>query len=86
MGQLLPREQKKQAYLNSLKQRFSDTKEIKKISRHRHLPKALHNAKKRRADAIEKVRRKDKNRRKYTKVEDRVDVKEKEASIVKVVD
>ena len=52
----------------------------------RHLPKALHNAKKRKSEAVEKERRKDKNRRKYTKEEDRVDIKEKAASVVKVVD
>ena len=86
MGQLLPREQKKLAYAESLKRRFANTAVVKKISRHQHLPKALHNANKRRNVQVEKVRRKEKNRKKHTRAEDHVEVKEKAAAVVKVVE
>jgi len=44
------------------------------------------NSKKRKVEAVDKQRRKDKNRRKYTKPEDRVDIKEKSAAVVEVED
>ncbi len=75
-----------QSYLDSLKKRFANTEEVKKVSKHQHLPKALHNAKKRKVESVDKARRKDMNRRKYTKPEDRHDVKEKAAAVVQVVD
>ena len=75
-----------QEYLASLKKRFGHTKEISKISRHRQLPKALLNAKKRKAEAVEKEHRKDKNRRLHTKPQNQKNVKEKSSSVVKVVD
>lgn len=38
---LLPREKEKLAYSNKLKKKYKYNKEIKKILRHRHLPKLL---------------------------------------------
>ena len=38
---LLPREKEKMAYANKLKKKYQNNKEVKRILRHRHLPKLL---------------------------------------------
>ncbi len=52
----------------------------------RHLPKTLHKARKRKVEQVEKARRKDTNRKKHSKPETHVVVKEKASAVVKVVD
>ncbi|CAM6094942.1 unnamed protein product [Calypogeia fissa] len=44
LGVLLPREKQKQAYLNAVKDRYSHLPELKRIERHRHLPKPIYKA------------------------------------------
>ena len=44
VGPLLPRERKKAAYDAALVQRFAHVPEVKRIARHRHVPKAIHKA------------------------------------------
>ena len=48
-------------YREKLKEKFAYNKEIKKIAKHRHLPKYLHNAKKKRQIMKESKFRKTKN-------------------------
>lgn len=44
LGVLLPRERKKLEYLDSVKERYKHLTEVKRIVRHRHLPKAIYKA------------------------------------------
>eukprot|EP01018_Ginkgo_biloba_P030087 Gb_30586 [translate_table: standard] len=44
LGVLLPRERKKHEYLDAVKERFKHLPEIKRIDRHRHLPKPIYKA------------------------------------------
>ncbi|KAL2650837.1 hypothetical protein R1flu_018965 [Riccia fluitans] len=44
LGILLPREKKKHAYLESVKERYKHLPEIKRIDRYRHLPKPVYKA------------------------------------------
>ncbi|KAL4199710.1 hypothetical protein AMTRI_Chr03g52570 [Amborella trichopoda] len=44
LGVLLPRERKKQEYLDAVKERFKHLPEVKRIVRHRHLPKPIYKA------------------------------------------
>lgn len=44
LGVLLPREKNKHAYMNALKERYKHLPEIKRVDRHRHLPKPIYKA------------------------------------------
>lgn len=44
LGVLLPRERKRHEYLDAVKERFKHIPEIKRIERHRHLPKPIYKA------------------------------------------
>jgi WD repeat and SOF domain-containing protein 1 len=46
LGMLLPREKRKKQYRDALKNRFKHMPEIKRITRHQHVPKAIHKAQK----------------------------------------
>tara|TARA_Y100000746_G_scaffold143428_1_gene122677 strand:+ start:154 stop:495 length:342 start_codon:yes stop_codon:yes gene_type:complete len=46
LGMLLPREKRKKQYRDALKDRFKHMPEIKRITRHQHVPKAIHKAQK----------------------------------------
>lgn len=64
---LLPREAKQQQYQQKLKDRFKEAPEVKRIARHRHLPKAVLKASKLKGIIKESKKRKDDNVRKHSK-------------------
>ena len=62
LGTLLPREKRAKQYRNALQERFKHMPEIKKIARHQHVPKAIHQAQKIRRTMEGAVRKKKANR------------------------
>ncbi|KAJ1281808.1 hypothetical protein BS78_03G002300 [Paspalum vaginatum] len=66
LGVLLPRQRKKQEYLDAVKERYKHLSEVKRIVRHRHLPKAIYNAANLRRTMIEAENRKAERRRKHS--------------------
>jgi len=68
---LLPREKEKLAYANKLKKKYKYAREVKRILRHRHLPKLLVKKQKLRQVKKESRYRKDENMRANNRVEDR---------------
>eukprot|EP00245_Coleochaete_scutata_P003620 TRINITY_DN15364_c3_g1_i2.p1 TRINITY_DN15364_c3_g1~~TRINITY_DN15364_c3_g1_i2.p1 ORF type:complete len:453 (-),score=80.22 TRINITY_DN15364_c3_g1_i2:521-1879(-) len=66
LGVLLPREKRRQAYNEKLKERYKYLPDVKRIDRHRHLPKAVYKADKLRKIVTESERRKDTNRRAHS--------------------
>lgn len=66
LGTLLPREKKARAYNNALMKRYGHMQEIKRIVRHRHLPKSIYKTGQLRREATDSERRKDKNRIKHS--------------------
>lgn len=67
LGTILPREKEAAAYKTKLKERFGFTKEIKRIARHKHLPKALLNAKKRKKHSDNAAKKRVDNKRQHSK-------------------
>lgn len=67
---LLPREKESLAYANKLKKKFKHNSEIKRIIRHRHLPKLLMKKQKKRQETKESKHRKKENMRMNNRVED----------------
>lgn len=67
---LLPREKESLAYANKLKKKFKHNSEIKRILRHRHLPKLLMKKQKKRQEQKESKHRKKENMRVNNRVED----------------
>lgn len=63
----VPREEKKLRYLKKLKDRYKDVPEIRKIAKHRHMPKVLHKMKAEQQVIKESNKRKADNIRKHTK-------------------
>ncbi|PGH10903.1 hypothetical protein AJ80_07346 [Polytolypa hystricis UAMH7299] len=61
------RERQKLAYDESLKQRYSHMPEIRRIKRHRHLPKAIKKAGEIKGVEIDSLKRREENRRKHSK-------------------
>lgn len=66
MGVLLPRERKKHDYLAAVKKRYKHLPEIKRIDRHRHLPKPIYKAARLRREMMESRRRKEDNVRAHS--------------------
>ncbi|XP_020580447.1 DDB1- and CUL4-associated factor 13 [Phalaenopsis equestris] len=66
LGVLLPRERRKQEYLDAVKDRYKHLPEVKRIVRHRHLPKPIYKAAALRRTMIEAERRKDQRRRAHS--------------------
>eukprot|EP00850_Spirogloea_muscicola_P001144 SM000004S15014 [mRNA] locus=s4:716811:720366:- [translate_table: standard] len=66
MGVLLPREKKKQAYMEAIKNRYKHLPEIKRIDRHRHLPKPIYKVEKLRHTMRDAERAKDARRREHS--------------------
>ncbi|PKU83402.1 DDB1- and CUL4-associated factor 13 [Dendrobium catenatum] len=66
LGVLLPRERRKQEYLDAVKDRYKHLPEVKRIVRHRHLPKPIYKAATLRRTMIEAERRKDQRRRAHS--------------------
>eukprot|EP00033_Pygsuia_biforma_P001520 GCRY01001715.1.p1 GENE.GCRY01001715.1~~GCRY01001715.1.p1 ORF type:complete len:451 (+),score=37.60 GCRY01001715.1:169-1521(+) len=67
LGKLLPREKKKVDYNEKLKERFKHVPELKRIARHRHLPKNLKVAQEKEEVMRASRRRKLDNKRKHSK-------------------
>ena len=61
-GVVLPRERKKAAYNSALLERYKHMPEVKRIARHRHVPKSIYKAAKLRVTMSDAERRKQKNR------------------------
>jgi DDB1- and CUL4-associated factor 13 len=78
---LLPREKESLAYANKLKKKFKHNTEIKRILRHRHLPKNLLKRQKTRQAKKESRHRKDENMRANNRVEDRPFVPQRRADM-----
>ncbi|XP_073028273.1 uncharacterized protein [Primulina eburnea] len=66
LGVLLPRERKKHEYLEAVKNRYKHLPEVKRIVRHRHLPKAIFNALHLRRVKTDSERKKTENRRAHS--------------------
>ncbi|XP_039115534.1 DDB1- and CUL4-associated factor 13 [Dioscorea cayenensis subsp. rotundata] len=66
LGVLLPRERKKQEYLDAVKNRYKHLPDVKRIIRHRHLPKPIYKAAGLRRTMVEAERRKDERRRAHS--------------------
>eukprot|EP00271_Cylindrocystis_brebissonii_P022184 TRINITY_DN8393_c0_g1_i1.p1 TRINITY_DN8393_c0_g1~~TRINITY_DN8393_c0_g1_i1.p1 ORF type:complete len:454 (-),score=75.93 TRINITY_DN8393_c0_g1_i1:1958-3319(-) len=66
LGVLLPRERRKQAEMAALKERYRHLPDIKRIDRHRHLPKPIFKAGKLRAAVADSERRKTQRRRAHS--------------------
>ncbi|XP_008800979.1 DDB1- and CUL4-associated factor 13 [Phoenix dactylifera] len=66
LGVLLPREQKKQEYLDAVKERYKHLPEVKRIVRHRHLPKPIYKAASLRRTMMEAERKKDERKRAHS--------------------
>ncbi|KAJ6677593.1 NUCLEOTIDE BINDING [Salix viminalis] len=66
LGVLLPREQRRNEYNEALKKRYKHLPEVKRIVRHRHLPKPIYKAGVLRRVMIEAERRKDHRRKAHS--------------------
>ncbi|KAG6767662.1 hypothetical protein POTOM_028874 [Populus tomentosa] len=66
LGILLPREQRRHEYNEALKRRYKHLPEVKRIVRHRHLPKPIYKAGVLRRVMIEAERRKDHRRKAHS--------------------
>ncbi|URE38896.1 Sof1-like domain [Musa troglodytarum] len=66
MGVLLPRERKKQEYLDAVKERYKHLPEVKRIVRHRHLPKPIYKAATLRRTMIEAENKRDQKRKAHS--------------------
>ncbi|KAG9444093.1 hypothetical protein H6P81_015433 [Aristolochia fimbriata] len=66
LGVLLPRERKKQEYLEAVKNRYKHLPEIKRIVRHRHLPKPIYKAASLRRTMVEAERKKEERRKAHS--------------------
>ncbi|MEE6463356.1 hypothetical protein FKM82_005880 [Ascaphus truei] len=85
LGVLSPRERAAQNYNQKLQEKFQHHPQIKRIARHRHLPKTIYSQAKEHRIMREARRRKDVNRRKHSKQGSVPLVSEKEKHIVAVV-
>ncbi|MCL7037550.1 hypothetical protein MKW94_003411, partial [Papaver nudicaule] len=66
LGVIVPRERKKHQYNEALKKRYRNLPEIKRIDRHRHLPKAVYNAANLRRTITSAAKKKDDRRRAHS--------------------
>lgn len=65
-GRLLPRERNKLKYLDALKKRYQHVPEIRRIARHRHVPRLIKKLGKRKQESRDKASRKLKNRKRHS--------------------
>ncbi|XP_026419215.1 DDB1- and CUL4-associated factor 13-like isoform X2 [Papaver somniferum] len=63
---IVPRERKKHEYNEALKKRYGNLPEIKRINRHRHLPKAIYKARSLRLTITNAAKKKDDRRRDHS--------------------
>eukprot|EP00898_Chlorokybus_atmophyticus_P003013 jgi/Chlat1/3712/Chrsp251S00804 len=59
LGTMLPRERARQNYLRTVKERYKHLPEVKRIDRHRHVPKAIYKASRLRSDMAESAKKKE---------------------------
>jgi DDB1- and CUL4-associated factor 13 len=64
---LTPREKQKRDYGDALKEQFKHMPEIRRISRQRHVPKAIKKAAETKRIGLESINRREDNRRKHSK-------------------
>uniref|UniRef100_A0A1I7YMH1 DDB1- and CUL4-associated factor 13 n=1 Tax=Steinernema glaseri TaxID=37863 RepID=A0A1I7YMH1_9BILA len=83
LGTLLPREKAAMAYNKRLRETYQHHPEIRRIERHRQVPKYMYNAKKEHATIRQSQKRKQENRRKHAKEGEFEDVAVREKSIIK---
>uniref|UniRef100_A0A8D0L6B5 DDB1- and CUL4-associated factor 13 n=1 Tax=Sphenodon punctatus TaxID=8508 RepID=A0A8D0L6B5_SPHPU len=86
LGVLTPREKAALNYNQKLKEKFQHHPQIRRIARHRHLPKAIYSQNKEQRIMKEARRRKELNRRKHSKPGSLPPVAEKKKHIVAVVE
>ncbi|XP_072266907.1 DDB1- and CUL4-associated factor 13 [Pyxicephalus adspersus] len=86
LGLLTPREKAAQNYNQKLKEKFQHHPQIKRISRHRHLPKSIYSQIREHRIIKESRRKKEMNRRKHSKEGAVPFVPEKKKPVVAVVD
>ncbi|KAG1671946.1 DDB1- and CUL4-associated factor 13 [Nymphon striatum] len=67
IGTLMPRQKSAMNYNNKLKERFAHHPQVKRIARHRHVPKHIYNAKRELQSINESQKKKEANRRKHSK-------------------
>mmetsp|Transcript_6052 Transcript_6052/g.14561 ORF Transcript_6052/g.14561 Transcript_6052/m.14561 type:complete len:445 (-) Transcript_6052:139-1473(-) len=79
----MPREARAQEYQSKLKDRFKEAPEVKRIARHRHLPKAVLKASKLKGIIKESKKRKEDNVRKHSKKGAVPHVAERKKGVVK---
>ncbi|KAI3928133.1 hypothetical protein MKW98_023734 [Papaver atlanticum] len=66
LGVIVPRERKKHEYNEALKKSYGNLPEIKRINRHRHLPKAIYKARSLRLTITNAAKKKDDRRRAHS--------------------
>lgn len=66
-GNLNFRQRASQNYADKLKQKFKHHPEIKRIARHRHVPKNIYKGTRRQKEMLDSQKRKEDNRRKHSK-------------------
>lgn len=66
LGVLLPRERRKQAYLEAVKHRYNNLPEVRRIDRHHHVPKPIYKAKKLRQVQQDSEKKKESQRRAHS--------------------
>lgn len=66
LGVLLPREKRKHAYNNALKERYKHLPEIQRIDRHRHLPKPIYKAAKLRRTVYDAEKKREDRKRAHS--------------------
>lgn len=86
LGALLPREKRALQYAEKLQDRYQHVDQIKKIQRHRHVPKAIYNAQKERHVMKMAAKKKEDNRRAHTKEGTVENVPMRRRNIIKVVE
>ncbi|XP_068642841.1 uncharacterized protein [Aristolochia californica] len=86
LGVLLPRERKKQEYLEAVKDRYKHLPEIKRIVRHRHLPKPIYKAAALRRTMVEAERKKEARRRAHSAIGSSTTEPYRKRRIIKEVD
>lgn len=82
LGAKVAREENKLNYQDALKKRYQHMPEIKRIARHRHLPKSIKKAKEIEQIQADSQRRKADNKRKHTKEEDITFVPERKKKVL----
>lgn len=80
-----PRERTALRYAEALKEKFASHPQIKRISRHRHVPKHIYNAQKELRVIKDRQKRKEDNRRKHSKKGEVPYQPEREKHIIKEV-